>query len=92
MNRHCHCNALVFASAVLASVTLGSWNAQGAELKTEHLKAISRGKSWLIKAQNRDGSWDRERTGHRLYVNAYTTALIVLALTTPDQLLPIYQR
>jgi len=27
-----------------------------------------------------------------MYGNVYTTALVVLALTTPDQLLPLYQR
>jgi len=47
----------------------------------------------LADAQHADGSWDRERAnGDGIYGNSYTTALIVLALATPYQLLPIYQR
>ena len=47
----------------------------------------------VLGGQRPDGSWDRESSiGHGSFGNAYTTALIVLALTTPDQLLPIYQR
>ena len=47
----------------------------------------------VLAAQRPDGSWDPESgDGHDRFGNAYTTALIVLALTTPDQLLPIYQR
>jgi hypothetical protein len=45
----------------------------------------------LIEAQNRDGSWDVE-TADPEFGNYYTTALTVLALATPYQLLPIYQR
>ena len=46
----------------------------------------------VLGGQRPDGSWDPETTEHRAFGKAYTTALIVLALTTPDQLLPIYQR
>ena len=46
----------------------------------------------VLAGQMSDGSWDREITEHGAFGKAYTTALIVLALTTPDQLLPIYQR
>lgn len=46
----------------------------------------------LLANQQADGSWPAEsnRDGH--FGNAYTTALVVLALTPPYQLLPIYQR
>ena len=47
----------------------------------------------LLANQRPDGSWDRESTpSDSRFGNAYTTALVVLALTTPYQLLPIYQR
>lgn len=45
----------------------------------------------LVENQRRDGSWDREAR-EREYGNAYSTALAVLALTPPYQILPIYQR
>lgn len=47
----------------------------------------------LVEAQHPDGSWDTEAgSDDDVYGNAYTTALAVLALATPYQLLPIYQR
>ncbi len=47
----------------------------------------------LIRAQRDDGSWDVESIpGDRMFGNAYTTSLAILALATPYQLLPIYQR
>jgi hypothetical protein len=47
----------------------------------------------LTDAQHADGSWDVESTGNDdRYGNVYTTALAVLTLATPYQLLPIYQR
>ena len=47
----------------------------------------------LTQAQHQDGSWDVESIqGDAMYGNAYTTALAILALTPPYQLLPIYQR
>ncbi len=43
--------------------------------------------------QRSDGSWDAEsQANDRKYGNVYSTALTVLALTPPYQLLPIYQR
>ncbi len=43
--------------------------------------------------QRPDGSWDSEaRDVDSAFGNAYTSSLIVLALTTPYQLLPIFQR
>lgn len=43
--------------------------------------------------QNRDGSWDSESySNDRKYGPLYATALGVLALTPPYQILPIYQR
>jgi hypothetical protein len=46
----------------------------------------------LLANQRRDGSWDRESRHDGRYGNVYTTALVVLALTPPYQILPIYQR
>jgi hypothetical protein len=45
----------------------------------------------LIEAQHDDGSWDLEAADPE-FGNCYTTALTCLALSTPYQLLPIYQR
>ncbi len=43
--------------------------------------------------QNADGSWDAESNGNdNKYLSLYSTALGVLALTPPYQILPIYQR
>lgn len=46
----------------------------------------------LLQHQHADGSWDAEASLDRHFGNSYTTALMVLALTPPYQLLPIYQR
>jgi hypothetical protein len=47
----------------------------------------------LLKNQNSDGSWDAEsHTSDNKYGNAYTTALMVLALGAPNQFLPVLQR
>jgi len=47
----------------------------------------------MLSAQSPDGSWPDEPTGlDRAFGNAYTTAMAVLALTPPYQLLPVYQR
>jgi hypothetical protein len=47
----------------------------------------------LLKNQRADGSWDAEsHDSDRKYGNAYTTALIVLALGAPNQFLPVLQR
>jgi hypothetical protein len=46
----------------------------------------------LTNAQHADGSWDFEVPDDGEYGNLYTTALAVLTLATPYQLLPIYQR
>ena len=46
----------------------------------------------LITHQNANGSWQPEKGNDSRFGNAYTTALTVLALTPPYQLLPIYQR
>ncbi|MCA9110990.1 MAG: terpene cyclase/mutase family protein [Planctomycetaceae bacterium] len=46
-----------------------------------------------VKNQNNDGSWDAESNGNdNKYGSLYSTALGVLALTPPYQILPIYQR
>ena len=42
--------------------------------------------------QRPDGSWDPEANLDRQFGNVYTTALTILALTPPYQILPIYQR
>ena len=46
----------------------------------------------LLRHQGRDGSWQAESGPDGQFGNCYTTALMVLALTPPYQLLPIYQR
>lgn len=47
----------------------------------------------LLKNQNADGSWAAEsHSNDGRYGNAYTTALMVLSLGAPNQLLPIFQR
>jgi hypothetical protein len=47
----------------------------------------------LLANQQPDGSWPAESHFHDgQYGNAYTTALVVLSLGAPNQLLPIYQR
>jgi hypothetical protein len=46
----------------------------------------------LIANQNSDGSWQPEGQKDANFGNTYTSALAILALTPPYQLLPIYQR
>ena len=46
----------------------------------------------LVENQNRDGSWDEESPPDNIYGKSYSTALAVLALSPPYQLLPIFQR
>jgi hypothetical protein len=50
----------------------------------------------LLKAQNPDGSWPPEQahetSGVSIFGNAVSSALAILSLTTPYQLLPVYQR
>ena len=47
----------------------------------------------LLKAQSTDGSWPPEPGGGvAMFGNSLTTALAVLSLTPPYQLLPVYQR
>lgn len=46
----------------------------------------------LVSNQRPDGSWDPEIWLDDMYGNAYSTALAVLALSPPYQLLPIFQR
>jgi hypothetical protein len=47
----------------------------------------------LLTNQQADGSWPAESHFHDgKFGNAYTTALVVLTLGAPNQLLPIYQR
>ena len=45
----------------------------------------------LLENQNTDGSWDPERDDER-WGNSLTTAMVVLALSAPNELLPIFQR
>jgi hypothetical protein len=47
----------------------------------------------LLANQQTDGSWQPENHHHDAqFGNAYTTALVLLTLGAPNQLLPIYQR
>ncbi len=46
----------------------------------------------LVENQRPDGSWDRESNRDGRYGNVYSSALAVLALSPPYQLLPVFQR
>lgn len=46
----------------------------------------------LIDGQNSNGSWDPETNADERFGPVYTTSMAVLALSAPNQLLPIYQR
>ena len=46
----------------------------------------------LVKNQRSDGSYAPENHNNRYFGNAYTTALVVIALNVPNQVLPITQR
>lgn len=47
----------------------------------------------IVNNQQPDGSWPREsHFRDRQYGNAYTTAICIIALGSPNQLLPIFQR
>jgi hypothetical protein len=49
--------------------------------------------SVVLDHQQPDGSWDAESYHRdRAYGNSYTTALVLLAIAAPNQLLPIFQR
>ena len=47
----------------------------------------------VLANQRPDGSWDAESFQRdRRFGNSYTTALVILAVGAPNQLLPIFQR
>ncbi len=46
----------------------------------------------MLAGQLPSGAWPRDSTSDGAFGNAYTTALAVLSLTPPYQVLPIYQR
>jgi hypothetical protein len=46
----------------------------------------------MLQNQSPQGFWDRESGGDGVFGNHYSTALSVLALTSPHQILPIFQR
>jgi hypothetical protein len=47
----------------------------------------------LLECQQPSGEWPPEPYGSdRIFGNSYTTAMAVLSLTPPLQLLPVYQR
>jgi hypothetical protein len=46
----------------------------------------------VLKAQRADGSWMMQQGMDVQYGLSYTTALTILALTPPYQMLPIFQR
>ena len=47
----------------------------------------------VLAHQQADGSWDAESYHRdRLFGNSYTTALVLLAVGAPNQLLPVFQR
>jgi hypothetical protein len=45
-----------------------------------------------VQSQRRDGSWPQETNRDGEYGSIYTTAMMILSLTPPYQVLPIYQR
>ncbi|MCA9239590.1 MAG: hypothetical protein KDA37_05300 [Planctomycetales bacterium] len=61
----------------------------GGEYWTEYFPPTAES---LLANQSADGSWDAESNRDTLYGQSYTTALVVIALSTPNQLLPIFQR
>jgi hypothetical protein len=47
----------------------------------------------LLENQQPDGSWPADSHWHDgQFGNAYTTALVVMTLGAPNQLLPVFQR
>ena len=55
--------------------------------------AVGRAFEWLNACQRADGSWPPEANDNTaMYGSSLTTALSVLSLTPPYQLLPVYQR
>ena len=47
----------------------------------------------ILANQDQDGAWEAEsHTSDHKFGNAYTTALMVLSLGAPNQLLPVLQR
>jgi hypothetical protein len=46
----------------------------------------------LVRSQESDGSWPPESSGEQSLGSIYSTALAVLALSAPDQMLPVFQR
>jgi hypothetical protein len=46
----------------------------------------------MLRHQNADGSWPPEHGENAMFGNVDTTALVVTALNTPNQMLPIMQR
>jgi hypothetical protein len=46
----------------------------------------------VMQGQQADGSWPSETGGAAVFGNTWTTAMSVLSLTPPYQLLPVYQR
>jgi hypothetical protein len=47
----------------------------------------------LLENQNDDGSWDFERHPNDVrWGNSFTTAMVVLGLSAPNEMLPIFQR
>ena len=47
----------------------------------------------LLAAQKADGSWEAESFQRdRPFGESYTTAMVVLSLSAPNQFLPVFQR
>ncbi len=67
--------------------TLGMYQ-MGGVYWTEFYPAVV---ATLLKYQRPDGSWDQESVTHALG-NTHTTAMMIMALTVTNQLIPVYQR
>ena len=64
------------------------------QLGGRHWKAFFPGAcKTLLANQGRDGGWEAESTGtDKAFGRTYATALVLLALGSPNQLLPVFQR
>ena len=63
------------------------------QLGGEHWKAFfPKTSNVLIKNQRRDGSWSKCNSSGHMYGRCYSSALSILALSAPNQLLPVFHR
>ena len=73
--------SLLYASMAMFQLGGDYWN-----------QFFPRAMATLLANQSPEGSWRAEAYTDSIFGNVYTTALCVLAMNTPNQLLPIFQR